>query len=460
MLSRADNELLCRVGPGTPMGELMRQYWVPCLPSSEFPEPDGEIKRMMLLGEPFVMFRDTDGKIGAMVEACPHRGASLYFGRNEGCGVRCNYHGWKFDRTGNLVDVPTERPGSRAEAHFKETVSIRAYPCHEVNHMIWIYMGPRKTPPPFPEFEINLLPADHVAPPSIMMEEANWLQNIEGDLDSVHLDHVHRRLAEDAPNPPLGMPGFWNNDPNPPRLDVERTEWGAFYTSMRMLPDGRDWHRINNFVFPFHTTISVGPVAVLRSFVPLDDHHAMLVHQMASVEGPFTDAASALGPDSETVLAEDSFAAVGGYLPRSNDPRSYFMTFANKRNDYLRDRTVEKESMRLGVPFVLNLQDRAMTELMCGADGEPLYDRTQEHLGSSDQMIIAVRAQLLAAVKALRDDGALPPNVDDVSLDHVRSASLILEPDVDWRTLSADARSSDSGRPVSADVPLIIEART
>jgi phthalate 4,5-dioxygenase len=115
MLSREDNEMLCRVGPGTPMGDLMRQYWIPCLPSSEFPEPDGEVKRMMLLGESFVMFRDSDGKIGATVEACPHRGASLYFGRNEECGLRCNYHGWKFDRTGAMVDCPTERPGSRAE---------------------------------------------------------------------------------------------------------------------------------------------------------------------------------------------------------------------------------------------------------------------------------------------------------------------------------------------------------
>ncbi len=441
------------------MGELMRQYWIPCLPSSEFPEPDGEVKRMMLLGEPFVMFRDSDGKIAATVEACPHRGASMYFGRNEECGLRCAYHGWKFDRTGALVDVPTERAGSRAEAHFKETISIRAYPCHEVNHMIWVYMGSRQTPPPFPEFEINTLPAEHVSPPSVMMEEANWLQNIEGDLDSAHLDHVHRRLAEDAPNPPIGLPGFWNNDPNPPRLDVERTEWGAFYTSMRTLPDGKDWHRINNYVFPFHTTISIGSVAVLRSFVPVDDHHAMLIHQIASIDEPMTDAISAVGAGSDTLLTEDGFAPVGGYLPRTNDPRSYFMTFANKRNDYLRNRDIEKDSMRFGVPFVLNLQDRAMTELMCAPDGEPIYDRTQEHLGSSDQMVIAVRAQLVAAAKGLRDEGTVPPNVDDVSLDRVRSASLVLEPDADWRTLSADARRADSGAPIASDVPLIIAAR-
>jgi phthalate 4,5-dioxygenase oxygenase subunit len=460
MLSREDNEMLCRVGPGTPMGHLMRQYWIPCLPSSEFPEPDGEVKRMMLLGESFVMLRDSDGKIGATVEACPHRGASLYFGRNEECGLRCNYHGWKFDRTGAMVDCPTERPGSRAEAHFKNTIRIRAYPCHEVNHLIWIYMGPRETPPPFPDYEINLLPPESVSPPAVMMEQANWLQNIEGDLDSVHLDHVHRRLKEDAPDPALGLPGFWSNDPNPPRLDVERTPWGAFYTSIRAQPDGNDWHRITNFIFPFHTTISIGPVAALRSFVPVDDHHAMLIHQVGCIDGPITDALTLVSSGSASIIDEDAFAPVGGYLPRTTDPRSYFMTVANKHNDYMRDHEVEKHSMRLGIPFVLNLQDRAMTELMCAADGEPVYDRTQEHLGSCDQMVIAVRAQLLAAVKALRDEGTVPANVDDVSLDGVRSAALVLEPDADWRTISAEARRAAPGKPIVTEVPLIIAART
>jgi len=160
MLSREDNELLCRVGRGTPMGELMRQYWIPCLPSTEFPEPDSPVKRMTLLGENFVMFRDSEGRMGALAEACPHRGASMYFGRNEDCGLRCVYHGWKFDIHGNCVDMPSEPP----ESTYKDKVKARAYPCHEVNHMIWVYLGPRKEPPPFPPFEINTLPAERVGP--------------------------------------------------------------------------------------------------------------------------------------------------------------------------------------------------------------------------------------------------------------------------------------------------------
>ena len=449
MLSHEDNEVLCRVGPGTPMGELMRQYWIPCLPSNEFPEPDGPAKRMMLLGESFVMFRDSNGAMGAVAEACPHRGASMYFGRVEDCGIRCQYHGWHFDREGTLVDIPTERTGSRAEQHFKETVTIRAYPCHEVNKMVWVYLGPRETPPPFPSFEINTIPHDQVQNPAIMMEEANWVQNMEGDLDSVHLNWLHRRLAADSPAPPKGMRGFWSPDPEPPLLDVERTEYGAYYSSQREWGDGRTWHRINQFIFPFHTMISVGSIINLRSFVPLDDHHAMLISHSGNPDGPM--------PEAMTFRDQDPFGEVGGYLPRTNDPRSYFMTAANKTNDYHRDLDVEKSLMHCGIPFVLNLQDRAMTELMCNDAGEPLYDRTQEHLGSTDAFVIAVRSQLLAAAKRFRDTGQLPPNIDDVSWDRVRAASVMLDSDVDWKAHSKLARSADSGQPPSDDVPLIID---
>ena len=194
------------------MGELMRQYWVPALPSAEFPSPDSPPKRMTLLGENLVMFRDSNGRVGCFKESCPHRGASMFFGRNEEAGLRCVYHGWKFDTTGTCVDMPSER--EPAESNFKNKVRIRAYPCRDVNHMVWVYMGQRAEPPPFPQFEINTLPAENVAPPSIMMEEANWMQNLEGDLDSNHLDYLHRRAppATSAKPSEAGTPGFWNPD--------------------------------------------------------------------------------------------------------------------------------------------------------------------------------------------------------------------------------------------------------
>ena len=194
--------------------------------------------------------------------------------------------------------------------------------------------------------------------------------------------------------------------------------------------------------------ISVGAQVSLRSFVPVDDHHTMLITQSGLVDRAVTPQAN----------FDDPFGPVGGYLPRTNDPRSYFVTAANKRNDYWRDFEVEKTLMHCGIPFVHNLPDRAMTELMCDpATGEPLYDRTQENLGSTDAMVIAVRAQLINAAKRFRDTRDVPVNVDDVTSDRVRCASVLLPRDVDWRVDSAASRDADSGRPMSDDVALIID---
>ena len=149
MLSTQDNETLCRVGPGTPMGDLMRQYWMPVMLSSELPEPDGDPLRVRLLSEDLVMFRATDGRVGLFAENCSHRGASLFFGRNEKGGLRCVYHGWMYDVTGRCVDMPSEPP----ESNFRDKVRQRAYPCQEHGGMIWTYMGPRAEPPPMPQLE-------------------------------------------------------------------------------------------------------------------------------------------------------------------------------------------------------------------------------------------------------------------------------------------------------------------
>src|SRR5882757_1103686 len=446
MLSHENNETICRVGPGTPMGNLMREYWIPALPSSEFPVPDGQPKRMRLLGENLVMFRDSQGRLGALEEYCPHRGASLYFGRNEEGGVRCAYHGWKFDITGKCLDTPTE-PVERREK-FCAKIKAKAYPCHEVNHMIWIYMGTRKEPPPFPAFEINTLPADRVGPPRIMGEEANYLQNMEGDLDSAHLDWVHRRLQEDSPKPEKGIRGFWNPTGVSPVLDVVPTEYGAYYSAKRILQDGSEWHRVNQFIFPFHTMITTGDGMInLRSFVPVDDEFTMLISLYANPAGPLP---------TNFVTGDEFWAEVGGYVERTNDPRTYFLTKANKRNDYGRDLKVQEETMFCGIPFVGNLQDRAMTELMTNGKGEPIYDRTKEHLSVSDAMIVTVRRQLLNAATTLGDEGKVPANVDDVSLDKVRSASLRYPAGADWKSLRSDARCGQPGKASAAEVGLII----
>ena len=153
MLTAEENQLLTRVGPGTPMGNLFRQYWLPAMLSEELPAPDSDPVRVMLLGEKLIAFRDSNGQVGLIQNHCPHRGASLFFGRNEEAGLRCVYHGWKFDVTGQCVDMPNEP----AESNFKSKVKAVAYPARERGGLVWVYMGPRSTPPELPDIEANVI---------------------------------------------------------------------------------------------------------------------------------------------------------------------------------------------------------------------------------------------------------------------------------------------------------------
>src|SRR5207248_6766233 len=175
MLSKQDNDYMCKVGPGTPMGNLMRQYWIPALMSRGLPSLDCPPVRTRLLGENLIAFRTTSGTVGLVANACPHRGASLFFGRNEEDGLRCVYRGWKFDVTGQCVDMPSEP----AESNFKTKIKAAAYPCVERGGAVWTYMGPREVPPPLPQFEANMLPS---ARASRSMRECNYMQSLEGDI--------------------------------------------------------------------------------------------------------------------------------------------------------------------------------------------------------------------------------------------------------------------------------------
>jgi phenylpropionate dioxygenase-like ring-hydroxylating dioxygenase large terminal subunit len=415
------------------MGDLLRQYWMPCLPSSELPAPDGPPKKVRLLGEDLVAFRDTRGEVGLLAANCPHRGASLFFGRNEECGLRCPYHGWKFDVAGRCVDMPNE-PEDRT---FPDKVRARAYPCRDVNGVVWTYLGPRETPPPLPAFEINTLPADHVYPPLMMLEECNWVQALEGDIDSSHIDFVHAKRS-----PESKQRGTWNRDRRP-RLEILPTEYGACYSARRLAhTDGLYWHRITQFILPFYSMIAASDPHIVsaRAWVPLDDHHNLQFVMRARLDRPVTG--------EEQRQARDPFAAWGGYVEPDGHPYRRFYTRANLHNDYLVDRALEKE-LTIGIPFLTNLQDRAMTETM-----GPIYDRTQEHLGTTDAMVIHVRRRLLDAARTLRDQGTVPPNVDDPRLCRVRPASALLPEGVSWITTTEKARQSDAGVPI-AWVPFV-----
>src|ERR1044071_9827710 len=186
MLNPEDNKILCRVGPGSYVGEMMREYWIPALTSDELPLPDGAPVRLRLLGENLIAFRTTSGAVGIIQNACPHRGASMFFGRNEEEGLRCVYHGWKFDVTGACVDMPSEP----AESNFKNKVRTRAYPSIERNGVIWTYMGQRDVPPPLPDLEVNIVEG-RATRANKVLRECNWMQSLEGDIDTGHLSFLH-----------------------------------------------------------------------------------------------------------------------------------------------------------------------------------------------------------------------------------------------------------------------------
>ena len=431
MLTTEENELLTKVGPGTPMGALLRQFWTPFLPSRDLLEADGIIKRVRLLGEDLVAFRDSNGEVGLVAENCPHRGASLFFGRNEFCGLACNYHGWKFDITGACIDMPNEP----AESNFKDKVRVTAYPVRDVNRMLWTYMGPRETPPPFPQFEVNTLPIDQVQEPHVMTEECNWVQGLEGDLDTSHVYFIHGRIGPDVPAAPGSIRGVWTND-RAPGLDVVTTPYGAVYSGIRRINDKGDiHHRINQYIYPFFTMITIDSTVGLRAWVPIDDDYHMLIN----MSGKANEKAS---PQMD-VRMMDGFASAGGYIPETSDPRTRYFSYANKGNDYLIDYEVQKNHNMSGVPFLMNLQDRAMTETM-----GKTYDRRKEHLGTSDRMIIHVRKQLLSASRAFQEDGSLPESVDDPELVRVRPVGIHLKDGEDWVETTKVMRDVDGGLPV------------
>src|SRR5262245_18832716 len=241
MLSREDNELLCRVGPGTPMGTVMRQYWIPAGLSSELPESEGSPLRVRLLGEDLIAYRTASGEVGLIQNACPHRGASLFYGRNEGEGLRCVYHGWKFDLRGRCVDMPSE-PG---ESSFKDKVRTRAYPCLERAGLIWAYMGPRSTPPPMPNLEpINAAGART----QVYQRECNWMQALEGDIDTGHTVFLHLG-GVDASEVPAGSWASYALTSKAATYEVVDTEFGVTYAAGRPAEADSMYWRIASFLF-------------------------------------------------------------------------------------------------------------------------------------------------------------------------------------------------------------------
>ncbi|HEY1291825.1 MAG TPA: Rieske 2Fe-2S domain-containing protein [Chloroflexota bacterium] len=407
MLTREENEALCRVGPGTLMGNLMREYWVPALLSSEVPAPDSDPLRVLILGEQLIAFRDTSGQVGLIQNNCPHRGASLFFGRNEQSGLRCVYHGWKFAVDGTCVDMPNEP----AESDFRSKVKARAYPCRERGGIVWAYLGPRRTPPPLPSLEGNML-AEGEYQVSAIQRECNWFQGLEGDIDTSHFSFLHAGSMDVSTQQP-GTFSYYMLADRAPRYSVVDTDFGTMYGAYRDTTDGRRYWRVANFLFPFWTMPPQGMLGhkiTARGWVPMDDTHTMFY-----MSGPRFRRGG--GPSNRL-------------MPNTSDWLGRFRMTANASNDYMIDR--EKQRHNAGMDDFtgiqgIHLQDQAITE----SEG-PLYDRSSEHLASSDMMIIRVRRRLLMAAHALAEQGLTPPGVDDPQVFGARAGGVFLPNDAEW----------------------------
>jgi phenylpropionate dioxygenase-like ring-hydroxylating dioxygenase large terminal subunit len=400
------------------MGDVMRQYWMPFARSAELPTPDCAPLRVRLLGEDLIAFRVTSGSVGLVANHCPHRGASLFYGRNEDEGLRCVYHGWKFDVTGACVDMPSEPP----ECNFKDKVKAVAYPCQERGGVVWTYMGPREPPPPLPDVEGNL---DRESNVSTMIRDCNYLQGLEGDIDTAHFAFLHTgHMTDDDLD--AANPLRYYVKHRAARYDVIDTDAGICFGATRPSDDGETCHwAIGNFLLPFYTQLPGGPLGdkkETRAWVPMDDEHTMIFTMFVPLRSSVVNASSLriTAPRGRGFGSGEMVPDTTGWYGRSR-PK------ADGSNDYLLDRAAAKRGEGYaGFPGLV-AEDQAMSESM-----GPITDRSREHLGPSDTMIIRTRMRLLRAVRAFQDRGETPIGVETPALYRQHSGSVILPRSADW----------------------------
>jgi phenylpropionate dioxygenase-like ring-hydroxylating dioxygenase large terminal subunit len=424
MLSHEQNERLVRTDPGSEMGELLRRYWIPALLSEEVPEPDCPPVRVGLLGEPLIAFRDSEGRIGLLDELCSHRTASLFFGRNEECGLRCAYHGWKYDVDGNCVDMPSEPPESR----FREKIKHPAYPTVERGGVIWAYMGPPEFKPAPPELEWATLPPGQVFV-SKRLQETNFVQAMEGGIDSSHVSFAHRF---DISSDPMhaGTPGLaYLKADTRPRFEVTESEGGLLIAARRDAGDDQYYWRITQWIMPWYTIIppfgTHNPLGA-HAWVPLDDQNCW---------------AWSINYHPTRDLREDELASMRrGEGIHARYITGTYRTLANARNDYLIDREAQRAKRTFSGVAGIAAQDFSLQESM-----GPIVDRTRERLGTSDAAIILARRRLLAAAE---DAAAGKPVPGDQPAHHrVRSASVLLPKSVPFQDGASDALTVRPGEP-------------
>lgn len=425
MLTAEENELLCRVEGEAPMGQLMRRHWTPVLLSEQVPEPDGKPIRVRVFGEDLVAYRDTSGKVGLLDEMCPHRRASLVYGRNENCGLRCLYHGWKIDIEGQVVEMFSEPTAS----NLKDKIRHKAYPTREAAGFVWAYMGPPET---MPEFSAGPIAADGTSPVSIvkMRIPCNWAQITEGQIDSAHSSSLHstdmkpaRVSGAEADEKSWYRP----STDKAPRLDIERTDYGFHYAAIRRPIKNSATHqyvRVTEYIAPYISLIPPNNLYNVASvIVPIDDTNTMF-HFVA---WGGTDC-----PDKEQ-WRKFCHAVPGVDLESDYSPKRTY------ENNFGQDRQTMQESSFTGIDGIPN-QDLAMWVGM-----GPIVDRSRDILGASDRAIVEFRQLMVEAATQMSETaqalGAAPKRIDQTK---IASFEGVIEKTVDWRSLDPVPRTLEN----------------
>jgi nitrite reductase/ring-hydroxylating ferredoxin subunit len=421
MLSHVDNEFLTQSGPATAMGALLRRFWMPALLSAELPERDGPPRKTKILGEDLLAFRDSNGRVGIVEPHCPHRGANLFYGRNEECGLRCAFHGWKFDVEGKCLDLPTSPP----ESGYKDTVRLLAYPVREWADIVWVYMGPREKMPELPQLELGLVPPAHRFV-SKKWQDCNWVQSLEGAIDTAHFSFLHKIPSRDegrkleilrqtsaiGAGTELQDRARWLTDDPRPKFSIHGHETGLVIGAARKTDSTDLYWRIAQFLMPNHALVPVafpGDVYHGQCWVPVDDVTCWIYTYSWVPDRPLTNT------ERERYAAGLSLHAAvdADYLP-----------IRNIRNDYMLDRTLQKNESFTGITGVSE-QDAAIQD----SQG-PIQDRTKEHLGPTDLGIVEFRKLVMGAARTLQSGGE-PKAAQSAEQYAVRAGGWIAGPDKD-----------------------------
>ena len=405
MLTKERNELLTQTGPGTPMGDFFRCYWHPALLAEELPEPDCPPVRVQLISEKLIAFRDTENRLGLIDEFCAHRCVSLWFGRNEESGLRCPYHGWKYDVFGNCIEVPSEE-----DPKFAEQIKLKSYPLVEKGGILWAYMGDPEKQPPLPEYEFCTVDPEQRFI-SKRLQECNWLQAMEGGIDSSHVSFLHSGALNTDPLFKGSKGNVYNFGDLRPVFEVVENPGGLLIGARRNAENDQYYWRITQWLMPAFTMIPPRADHPVHGhfWVPIDDENCWAWSYDYKASRNLTPEERHAMQNGDGIHCE--------YIPGTFIPR------ANKSNDYLMDREAQKAGITYSGIRGIAVQDSSLQESM-GA----ICDRTREKLAPTDRGIMLARRKLLQAVKEMQEEGRPPPGLDP-DTHKVRSAAFLLPRD-------------------------------